>query len=265
MPPMDLSCVPDYLNYLAFSKHRRGHGIHSPFVFSLVSDVFRNKIDPDIVCTIEKTRLSLLQDARSINVKDLGSGSRVMKPKLRKVSDIARYSSVPKKYGLLLANMARTFGKSGILEFGTSLGISAMYMAASCPEAEMITMEGCPETSEIAKENFRKSGLNNLTTMTGSFDELLPVLRRKAFSPGLVFIDGNHRREPVLKYFNEVAEMSGKESVVIIDDIHLSRSMADAWNDIKKHEKVSSSVDVFRMGMVFFRSGMARYDYTVRY
>ena len=173
---MDLSCVPDYLNYLAFSKHRKGHGIHSPFVFSLVSDVFRNKIDPDIVCTIEKTRLSLLEDTRLINVTDLGAGSRIMKPKLRKVSDIARYSSVPKKYGILLANMSRAFGKSGILEFGTSLGISAMYMAAARPGAELITMEGCPETSEIAKENFRKSGLNKITALTGSFDELLPEL-----------------------------------------------------------------------------------------
>ncbi|MFZ2338310.1 MAG: class I SAM-dependent methyltransferase [Bacteroidales bacterium] len=262
---MDLSSVPDFLTYLAFSKHRRGHGIHSPFVFRLVSDVFRNKIDPDIVCTIEKTRMSLLADARSINVTDLGAGSGIMKTKLRKVSDIARYSSVPKKYGIFLANMARAFGKSGILEFGTSLGISTMYMAVSCPEAEIITMEGCPETSEIAKENFRKSGLDNITTLTGSFDELLPELRRKAVSPGLVFIDGNHRGEPVLKYFNEVAEMSGPESVVILDDIHSSRSMSDAWNDIKRHEKVTSSVDVFRMGMVFFRKGMARYDYTVRY
>jgi predicted O-methyltransferase YrrM len=181
------------------------------------------------------------------------------------VSDIARYSSVPKKYGILLANMARSFGRSGILEFGTSLGISTMYMAASIPDAEIITMEGCPATSEIANENFRKSELNNITSLTGSFDELLPELRRKGVSPGLVFVDGNHRREPVLKYFNEVTEMSGPESVVILDDIHSSRSMSDAWNEIKKHEKVTSSVDVFRMGMVFFRSGMARYDYTVRY
>ncbi len=262
---MDLYCVPKYLTYLAFSKHRRGHGIHSPFLFSLVSDVFRNKIDPDIVCTIEKTRKRLLADVRSIIVTDLGAGSRIMKSKLRKVSDIARYSSVPKKYGILLANMARNFGKSGILEFGTSLGISTMYMAVSCHDAEIITMEGCPATSEIAKENFKKSGLNNITTMTGSFDELLPGLKRRAVSPGLVFIDGNHRREPVLKYFNEVAEMSGEDTVVILDDIHSSRSMSEAWDDIKRHEKVTSSVDVFRMGMVFFRRGMAHYDYTVRY
>lgn len=262
---MDLSCVPDYLTYLAFSKHRKGYGIHSPFVFSLVLDVFRNKIDPDIVCTIEKIRKSLLADTRSIYVTDLGAGSRIMKSKLRKVSDIARYSSVPKKYGILLANMARNFGKSGILEFGTSLGVSTMYMAAFCPDTEIITMEGCPATSGIAKENFRKSGMNNIKMLTGSFDELLPELKRKALSPGLVFIDGNHRREPVLKYFNEIAEMTGQDSVVIIDDIHASRSMSDAWKEIKKHEKVTTSVDVFRMGMVFFRSGMARYDYTVRY
>jgi predicted O-methyltransferase YrrM len=181
------------------------------------------------------------------------------------VSDIARYSSVPRKYGMLLASMASAFGRPGILEFGTSLGISTMYMAASCPEAEVITMEGCPATSEIATENFSLSDLNNITLLTGSFDELLPGIKSRKISPGMVFIDGNHRREPVLNYFNQVAEISGPGTVVIIDDIHSAKEMSDAWSEIKRHEKVTLSVDIFRMGMVFFRKGMARYDYIIRY
>jgi hypothetical protein len=76
---MDLSRVSEYLRYKAFSRHRRGYGIHSPFVFSLVSDVFRNKTGPDIVCSIEKIRKRLLADTRSLKVTDLGAGSRIMK------------------------------------------------------------------------------------------------------------------------------------------------------------------------------------------
>lgn len=262
---MDLSHVSEYLRYKAFARHGLGHGIHSPFVFRLVSDVFRNKTAPAIVCSIEKTRQRLLADKRSINVTDLGAGSKRMKPSVRKVSDIARYSSVPRKYGVLLASMASAFGKPGILEFGTSLGISTMYMAASCPEAEVITMEGCHATSRIAAENFIKAGLKNISLLTGSFDELLPGIRSREVSPGLVFIDGDHRREQVLNYFSRVAEISGSETVVIIDDIHSTKEMSEAWNEIKMHEKVTLSVDVFRMGMVFFRKGMTRYDYIIRY
>jgi predicted O-methyltransferase YrrM len=126
-------------------------------------------------------------------------------------------------------------------------------------------MEGCPETSGIAAENFSLSGLNNITLLTGSFDELLPGIKSKGVSPGMVFIDGNHRREPLLNYFSQVADISGPDTVVIIDDIHITKEMSEAWREIKRHEKVSLSVDIFRMGMVFFRKGMPRYDYIIRY
>ena len=43
--------------------------------------------------------------------KDLGAGSVRMKTSLRKVSEIARYSPVPEKYGILLSNLAAEFGK----------------------------------------------------------------------------------------------------------------------------------------------------------
>jgi predicted O-methyltransferase YrrM len=254
-----------YIRYLIFSRHRSGHGIHSPFVFNLVSNIFRNKTHPDIVCSIEKIRNKLITDPRSIIVNDLGSGSKKMKSSLRKVSEIARYSAVPGKYGILLSNMAEAFGNPFILEFGTSLGLSTMYMAASCPDAEVITIEGCPSTSEIAADNFREAGLKNIKLVNSSFDDVLPEITKEKISPGLVFIDGNHRKEPVINYFNKVADMSDNNCVVIIDDIYSSRNMAEAWLEIKKHKNVSLTVDIFRMGIVFFRKGIAHLDYVVRY
>jgi predicted O-methyltransferase YrrM len=188
-----------------------------------------------------------------------------MKTSLRKVSDITRYSAIPRKYGILLSNIAEAFGKPFILEFGTSLGISTMYLAASCPDTEVITIEGCSSTSEIASDNFREAGLKNIMVLNGSFDEILPEIRKKEICPGLVFIDGNHRKEPVINYFNQVAEMSDKNTVVVIDDINSSRKMAEAWHEIKNHKNVTTSVDIFRMGIVFFREGLNHFSYVVRH
>jgi len=254
-----------YMKYHLFSRHRRGHGIHSPFVFDLVSRVFRNKIDPDVVLLIERTRKKLICDKRTIKVLDLGSGSSVIKSDLRKISDIAKYSSVPPEYGVLLANLASEFGKQGIIEFGTCLGISTMYLASGCRESVIYTMEGCPEISSIAAENFSSTGFENITLMTGSFDDLLPEIKRKATGPGMVFIDGNHRKAPVLKYFSEMAEISDKDTVIVIDDIHLSDEMDEAWKEIKGNENVSFTIDLYRMGLVFFRKGVSHIDYVIRY
>lgn len=254
-----------YLKYILLSRHRKGHGIHSPFVFDLVSRIFRNKIDPDIVCCIENIRKKNISDPRKIVVNDLGSGSKKMESGLRKVSDIAKYSPVPGKYGVLLSNMAAEFGSPIIVELGTSLGISTMYMAKSVTGAIVNTIEGSKAISEIAVENFKEAGLDNIRIFTGPFDEIMPDILSGNDKPGLVFIDGNHRKEPLISYFKQIEAAAGSKTVVIIDDIYYSGEMLDAWNEIKVRSKVSVTIDIFRMGIVFFRQGITRNNYIIRY
>ncbi len=254
-----------YLEYLLFARHRRGHGIHSPFVFDIVSRIFRNKTDADVVLTIESIRKNNSSDKRLIQVKDLGAGSFKMKNSLRKVSEIASSSAVPAKYGALLTNMSAEFGSPVIFELGTSFGISTMYLAAANKNTVVYTIEGCPAVSGIALENFSIAGIENIVQMAGSFNDLLPELEKNPAKPGLVFIDGNHRKEPTVKYFRQIAEMSGDNTVIILDDIHHSREMEEAWTEIKKFKSVSFTIDIFRMGMVFFRKGVNHFDYIIRY
>jgi predicted O-methyltransferase YrrM len=148
---------------------------------------------------------------------------------------------------------------------GTSFGISTMFMAASCPGALVYTIEGCPAIAEIAYQNFNIAGLTNIRLITGSFDEKLAVVSDTCIKPGLVFIDGNHRKDPVLNYFRQIVELSDNKTVIVIDDIYYSKEMEEAWNEIKLNEKVSVTVDIFRMGIVFFREGTNHHNYTIRY
>lgn len=255
-----------YLRYLIFSGHRKGHGIHSPFIFNMVSQVFRNKPDKDIVLYVEKLRKRMVSDARVIIKHDLGAGSfRKRSDKLVKVSDLARYSSVTRKYGIVLSAMAEKFGKPYMLELGTSLGISTLYMALSSADSTIHTIEGCGETAKIAAENFEQARIRNINLHKGPFDERLPEILDSCKTPGLVFIDGNHRREPLLKYFAMIAGKSDNNTVVIIDDICMSREMRQAWKEIKVHSGVSVTIDIYRMGIVFFRKGMNSNHFIVRY
>lgn len=252
---------------MVLSGHRKGHGIHSPFVYDVVSRVFRNKIDKAVVSKIESIRKGLVRDKRMILLNDLGAGSLKVRQKerSRSVSDIARNSPVPGKYGIFLSNLAREFGNPGIVELGTSLGISSMYLALSGTECTVNTIEGCKETAGIAEETFRKAGIGNIVLHCGSFDDCLPAVLDSTIAPGMVFIDGNHRKEPVLKYFEIIARKSSVNTVVVIDDIYYSPEMKDAWQLIKNHEKVSVTLDIYRMGIVFFREGINTNHFIVRH
>jgi predicted O-methyltransferase YrrM len=254
-----------YLKYIILSRHWRGHGIHSPFIFDLVTRVFRNKTDDHIVLNIEKIRKRLISDHRSIDVLDLGAGSGKLKSLTRKVSHIAKYSPVPRKYGLLLSALAAEFGNPFIMELGTSFGFSTMYMASSSPDTMVYTIEGCPEIARIATENFTELHLQNVNLFTGSFEENLPVIMNADRKPGLVFIDGNHRKEPVLNYFKFISGLAELNTLIIIDDIYYSKEMEEAWNEIKCYENVSFTIDIFRMGLVFFRKGISQQNYVIRY
>jgi predicted O-methyltransferase YrrM len=207
----------------------------------------------------------MISDRRLINVRDLGSGSEKQEKGQLKISQIARLAPVPIKYGVLLHNMAAEFGESLILELGTSLGISTMYLASSGSDLEVKTIEGSPATSEIARENFVEAGLKNIEVFTGAFDEVLPVILNGTCNPGLIFIDGNHRKEPVIKYFTQIAKIGDSKKVVIIDDINFSKEMGEAWEEIKRNENVSVTVDILRMGIVFFRKGITPKNYIIRY
>lgn len=262
---MNLYAVRKYINYIFFSSHKRGHGIHSPFVFYLITKVFRNKIDQDLVLNIEKTRQMMISDRRRINVTDYGSGPDRISSSSRKVSEIVKYSAIPRKYGILLTALSREFGKSCIVELGTSLGISTLYLAAASRDVPIHTVEGCPEISKLAKENFKRWGLKNISLYTGRFDEVLAAIGKKDVRPGLVFIDGDHRKERVLSYFSKIAEMVDENGVIVLDDIHNSTEMGEAWNEIREYPGVTLTIDIFRMGLVFFRKGLTRSDFIIRY
>lgn len=254
-----------YLNYKLLSRHRNGHGIHSPFVFDLVTRVFRNQIDAGIVNNIEQIRKKLINDTREIEVLDLGAGSVRSDNYKRSISGITRYSPVTRKYGKLLSKLAAEFGNNSILELGTSVGISAMYLASARPDVPVYTIEGSKEIADIAKQNFLDSGLGNIRLMVGSFDDVLPELIKEGVKPGLVFIDGNHRKIPVIKYFNMIAGISDSSAVIVVDDINYSQEMHDAWNELKLNPEVTASIDIYRMGILFFRRGITRNHYIIRY
>lgn len=253
-----------YLKYTLLSHHKRGHGIHSPFVYDLVSRVFRNKTDPEVVFLVEKIRKRLIADRRTIPVHDLGSGSGVSK-KTRKVSDIAQRSPVPLKYGKLLSRMSAEFGQPLIVELGTSFGISTTYMAATSRDTPVKTIEGSRAIADIARQNFIDADLQNINIINSSFDDAIPGLALTGIQPGLIFIDGDHRKEPLLRYFSSLAQLSGSKTVIIIDDINYSKEMNDAWEEIKLHERVSVTIDICRMGICFFREGINHNSYVIRY
>lgn len=253
------------VSYWLFSRHRKGHGIHSPYIFNLFSEIFENKPDRSVVKTVENSRERFLNRSDSVVVHDLGSGSLKMGEGRRRVSDIARHSSVKRRYVGIISALAGMSDGRAVIELGTSLGLGTMAMALSAPNSKVITIEGCPDTAAIAMDNFSRLGISNIDTRIGDIGLLLEPILKETGSPGLVFIDANHRFEPLLSYYNTIADHATDGTIVVIDDIHLTPGMEKGWEIIKGNRKTGPTIDIFQMGMVLFREGMRKEDYLIRY
>ena len=233
--------------------------MHSPFVFEFITKVLNDKTVYPPYSLVENLRHQLVKDQTVLSIEDFGAGSKVDKTNQRTIASIAKNASKSAKFGQLLYRMVRYYQPHTVLELGTSLGITSSYLSLAKPAAKLITMEGATAIAETARQNFKTFKLQNIEIVTGNFDETLSTVietlsRVEGLSSiDLAFIDGNHRREPTVKYFNQLLPVTNNDSILIFDDIHWSKEMEQAWESIKQHTSVRCTIDLFFIGIVLFR------------
>lgn len=236
-----------------YLKSKTLYKVHSPFVFEFCEEVLDDKKIFYGYEKLEQLRKELFRDNRVIEVTDFGAGSHVTKSNKRAISSIAKSAVSPAHQSKMLFKIVNHFQPNTMLEFGTSLGLTAAYQALPNPNSQFISLEGCPNISSVAKKNWEKLNINNINILTGEFNGTIPKALDTLGELDYVFFDGNHKKEPTLEYFEKCLKNSNANSVFIFDDIHWSEGMEAAWNEIKIHPSVSISIDLFFMGIIFFR------------
>lgn len=258
-----LQRITSYIGHLATATDR--HGVHSPFVYRFIAEVLRvDELGPEFGA-IEALRDELIANDAKIHVCDLGAGSTKLKHPERQISAIARTALKSPKEARFLNRLVKFSSARTVLELGTSFGISTLYMASASADVKVYTIEGCPETARISRSNFQKLSSSNITSVVGDFSRELPKILDQVQQLDVVFIDGHHAEEPTLRYFEQCLEKAHQDTIFVFDDIHWSSGMEAAWERLKAHEKVTVSIDLFDLGLIFLRTGQAREHFKLRY
>jgi len=266
---MNLYPLFAYLRHRLTSRGSAGHGVHSPFVFEFLTTVIRNETPKDIVYPVEAIRSLMLSGKRLIDITDLGTGSVNGGGNKRRICDIARIAAVPPQQAAMLARMAAAEcspfspGSGAVLELGTSLGISTLYLAAAAPHREVITVEGCPKLVEIATDNFKKSGMSNIRVMNMEFTDALVQLKEQKLKIRFAYIDGNHTGDALKDYFERIMKMAGETVTMVADDIHLNKSMYEGWKSISSDNRIQVSLETNRFGILFRRRAVTPGAYRI--
>lgn len=281
-----LQLIKSYLVFLWNSKNQ--HGVHSPFVFNLVTKCFYDTTKYPEYSILKKYRKSLLANNETIEVNDFGAGSRVFKSNTRAISKIAKTAGISPKRAKLLFRIVNYFQPNTILEIGTSLGLATSALSLGLEaktnraklnkNAKITTLEGCLNTLNQCQLQLQKFNFNNITAINTEFSSYLstqnPIPKTQNPIPNtqdpipntqdLIYFDGNHSKKATLDYFELLLQTNTNDSVWIFDDIHWSKDMEEAWKIIQNHPKVTVTIDTFQWGIVFFRSEQMKEHFVIR-
>lgn len=241
------------------------HSLHSPFLFNFYNNVLKNEPRQPEVEALAAVKKKLRHDHRTIHVTDLGAGSLKLKTNERKISDIANISTTPEKYSALYARIISYFQCKHILELGTSLGVNTLYLSKANPEGSIVTFEGCPEISKVARQIFEENAVKNVRLIEGDISETLPAYLSKSIDLDFALIDANHRFAPTMQYVEWLMQKVHAQTVLAVDDIHYSADMERAWEAIQQHPSVHTTIDLYRCGLVFFDPSLTKQNVVLHF
>ena len=227
------------------------HSIHSPFFFDFYNRVVRGKSNESEFEEIEKIRFNLLTNTTALADVDLGAGSRALKGNTRTLADIARVSLSPREVVEFYSRLIHYVDAHRIVELGSCLGITTLYLAQK-QNTQVFTFEGSRALANVSLTNYEYFDQKNIHLIEGNIDSTLPDFVQNPAKISFVLMDANHRYAPTIKYFSLLMRRLDEKSVVVVDDIHWSAEMEQAWGELRRHPLVYGSVDLFRFGILFF-------------
>jgi predicted O-methyltransferase YrrM len=252
--------IKSRLNFLLKSSNQ--HGIHSPFVYDLITKCFYDKTPFSAYHNLKALRNKLIYNQDLVKIKHYSETSKVFQSNHQKISTIVKGEGSSYKKQKQLYRITNYFKPKNVLELGTSVGLGSAAMAIASNNSIIKTVEVNKNISDIAKKVFKSYQLKNIQIDTSSFKDFFKKSNYENLD--LVYLDGTCDKESTIENFNSLLKHSHNESVFIINNIYWSKEMTEAWNIIKKQKEITVSIDTYYLGFLFFRKEQPKQHFTIR-
>ena len=221
--------IGSYLKYLWQRKSE--YSIHSPFVYDFMRKVLNDSGSNRDYDTIY--RIGRLLDKRKYINYNLRKQSR------------------------LLYRMIRYFEPDSAVSFGSLTALNTAALALGHLQTKVYL-----EESEDFLETLNSMGIVNVRLIQ---PEEFDSEHFRKLNTGFVFFGRDSFEDDTWDYLADCMNYKTVDSVFVFEGIHHNRDMEDAWEEIKANEDVSVTIDLYCIGMVFFREGIEKQDFILKY
>lgn len=243
-------------------RHRKGFGVHSPFVYNLITKVIEEKCPYYCFYDIELVRRQFYYRETFFPWIDYPAGKQ---PAEVTVGEIIRREAVGKKQGALLFRLANYFQPKHILQIGASAGLSALYLTAYSPHVACTVLEQLPSMAAVAAEVWKKAARVPIDLRVGEYGALLPAALQQIERLDFVFfnrLEASDDREVLL---TACIERAHAETVIVLSGIQANRTMRAFWRSVCMRREVTVTLDLYTMGIVLFNPKLHKRNYIVSF
>ena len=238
-------------------RHRKGHGVHSPLAYGLITKVIEEKCPYYIFEEIERIRQALIEDSTLITYP--GRSGKITQ---HTIGEITLHECHHRRYGALLFRLVTFFKASSVLNVGSSSGVMSFYLASPHSNCRCVALERRQELVAVAEDKAKQLGMENLHFYLGTgLDDIEKVLQGQPGGFDLIFIDTAYDPELTGKIMSLCLQHFREGSVLIMDGINRNKSMQQLWKAIKLKIKGGITLDLYALGIIFANHKMYKKNY----
>ena len=230
---------------------RGGHGVHSPFVFDLITTVIEEQRHYYCYKQIHSVRLQLLQDQQKVMLRN-----RLMSIKKAIATDCFTESE-----DRLLFRLSNRFRPKTIYVEGSRFGLTPLYLTSYAKDSACIVIEPEPTIAVVAREQLKKYAWASVEIYSEAI-ALPPQLdfivwgasfhTNKSGASALLSDEKRNEKALTMANFERFLSSIGEHSIMVITGINASIANKKVWNALCTHSKVTVTFDFYRFGIVFF-------------
>lgn len=228
------------INYLQFYfQASTKYQVHSPFVFDFVENILEDDRQYYFFKTIEQYRRLLNSDKQKLS-----------EPKGVSINILAKKKGISKKTGQLLFKIVNHYKPTKAILIGVFPGIAALYQ--STPSYKMVVdgIESNKEVSHKLKHYFEEIGVPNIVMQFRSLDPSITTYLENNTSVSYVYI----KELPTRHALEQLMKRCAPDSCLVIERPYQNTHYLNNWNWLKDHSKTTLTIDIYDLGLVFFRA-----------
>ena len=208
---------------------RKGYGVHSPFVFDLITNV--------------------LEESRGYYAYTrLHAAHALADP----------HDRLPLRDSRWLFRLANRFHPRRLVIVGTGGGLTPLSLTAYVSSGlHAIALEECPTTADTVRTLLHNRTTSPIEVHCGTYETELPNALTEYGRPDCIVLDVPPDR--LASLFDCCAEHLSEQTMLLIRDIHATPLARSTWQALFcAHPSATVCVDAYTWGIVFFRPGLPR-------